>query len=139
MLLQGIAPPVHATLPFVNNLSAWSTSQNGLESSNVPPSVAPSGPDQSNDQQGGPSLGWPYPQNGLQQGTVPSNVPSGSSYMSNYYSTEEKQIYLAQIGFGAVPSWRTDWNSYPRTLLRSTNNPSSSSTPANLPPGDLQG
>ncbi|KAL0699866.1 hypothetical protein Bca4012_055988 [Brassica carinata] len=144
MLSQGNAPLVHATLPFVNNLSTWSSSQNGVGSSNVvPPSVAPSGPDRSNDQQWGPSgsqLGWSNPQNGLQQGTVPTSVPFGTSDLSNFYSYEEKQRYLAQIGFGTVPSWHLDWNSYPRTVLPSTNtDPSSSSAPGNLPPGNLLG
>ncbi|KAF8109950.1 hypothetical protein N665_0089s0068 [Sinapis alba] len=123
---EGIAPPVHATLPSENS-STWSS--NGLGSSNVPAPVAPSGPDHSNDQQWGPSES--------QLGTVPENIPFEELW--NYPSSEEMQRCLAEVGFGTEPSWNLDSNSYPGTLLPSTNNPSSSSAPADLPPGNLQG
>ncbi|KAF8109924.1 hypothetical protein N665_0089s0043 [Sinapis alba] len=133
-LYENVAPQVHASPPSTDPLNGPNYQQEGiappvhamLRSSNVPPLVAPSrvhnkGPSES------------------QLGTVPGNVPFGSLDLSNYTTYEEKQRCLAQMGFGTVPSWHLNWNSYPRIVFPSTNNPSSSSAPANLPPGNLQG
>lgn len=134
MLPDGIAPPVHATLPSNSQNGLGSSnvpppatfkygclqggphSQNIVPSDNIPPPVAPSGPNHQNDHQqlgnalpSESQLGWPNPHNGLQQGTVPENVPSGSSDLFNYSTTyEEKQRLLEQMGFGTVPSWDLD-------------------------------